>query len=1211
MADLFDVAKKKYDESTATTQTKQPTIAKQPEKPKQTVLVKPKKVFEKAKEVSDFSQKINNSLALEQAAKKPSTGQMITEGAMQSIGQVAGSVLGGPLAGPITSALGGYLGKKVGTEISEADFVESFDEGLRSSSGAIISRAFNKYIDHPRKMTDKDRNYINLLTRTMGEGLGDIPVIALGSALGAKAGAIVGAAAGSVIPGAGTAGGATVGATITGAATGLALNELIKKSYEEYRDFVEQGNDLTFEEFLKRSGRVGAATAKSAALGAVLGTTSKLLPFLKKIPGVSKLVSTKPGQALINTTAEAATLTGADAIYEGKMPTAESFAHNMTSLFGYKMGAAPYGLAPKAIKAFKAYGERPLELTGKAKPEPALEAIKKFAPESVKSFIEKKQEAAKYIDLVKDYTGEIDVKKIENQEKWVNEYKKALTENGRLFTKEEHQDMFAYANKTGNPNIEGDGYNDVVERLPKAAKDLIDKAVRPTFQRVKQEVNSDPLMKDINERPELVDRYLPGMYEGPPEEIRKASNKIKARFNTTNPHASFKTFLNYHEAMREAGLKPKYNTVPQLMEAYMNNIARAKMNAAFLREVRYMQDVTGKPLLKIAEQDKGGYIDAKHNGFTPFWDEALRTYRDKDGKVKISPSPALLEPGFGNMARGIFSQRAPIPKWKSMESYDKLKSQWQRFRVSFSPYHYFTQTWNLGAVLGFKKGILGFPTVMREGGELLKDIDFKKRMAMARVITKPHELIDINKVDADFTSSFDDMVDAKNETMFTKAKNKLIKASNALHEEVIPRMKAYAFNEITKVERAKIEKQTGKPLTAQESKALDRLVGTHVNNTFGGTDMRTSLVLNDPLAQRSFNRIISFPQWTSSNLRQAMDALKPGLGGKLGRNAVARMALQGIMFNGAMRFLSGALRQDENTGETIIDPIAGYNEFRSPTKMDDYFRFTMPALDIRDKTGKVIVRLGRNADGTRMKVTPNKQLLEVYKYFQGVPEFTEQVFNKLAEPIKAVYKQAVGHTPSAMNKTLMYPVQGKYEGGQMVPWQGKKGLIAQLPSRGLALAEDVLPYGPAHIINQGWLPWAQTLFGSFSSRKETTLSRESDNIREALESGNNKKLDNARAMLKRNDFTDKQIDGEINRVKGYIKRDRYGDLMRGVLLLKNEKDKIRELIRLKHRVMKDPLKFGKLAFHGLIQTSVNDLAYNGFMTKAEAEKEVARLKKLV
>lgn len=1212
MADIFDVAKKKYDTS-RTTPIKEKEVPQKKvpidKEPKEKVLVKPKKVFEKAKTVQDFTQKVNNSLAIEQSAKNSKFKQFLSEEAASSVGKTLGAALGGPLFGPIASVAGGYFGKKVGTEISESDAIESFNEGLKSSSGAILAKAFSKYIDDPREFKDKDRNYINLLSRAMGEGLGDTPAIALSSVLGAKGGAIVGAAIGSVIPGAGSAGGATVGGLIGGASVGLAVNELIKKSYEEYRDFVKQGNDLTFEEFLKRAGRVGSATAKSAVLGAVLGTTSKLLPYLKKIPGIAKMVSTKPGKALIDTTAKAAALTGTDAIYEGKMPTGESFAHNAVSLLGYEMGAAPYGAIHKGFRALKEYENRPLELTSKAKPEPALEAIKKVVPESVKKFIEKKQEATKYIDLVKDYTGEIDVKKIENQEKWVNEYKKALTENGKLFTEKEHQDMFAYANKTGNPNIENDGYNDVVERLPKAAKNLIDKAVRPAFKRVKEEVNSDPLMKDINERPELMDRYLPGMYEGSAEEIQKASTKIKARFNTNNPHASFKTFLNYHNAMKEAGLKPKYKTIPQLLEAYMNNVARAKMNASFLREVRYMQDVTGKPLLKIAEKDKGGYIEAKNKGFTPFWDEALRTYRDKDGNVKISPSPALLEPGLGDMSRGIFSQRAPIPAWKSLESYDKLKSKWQRFRVSFSPYHYFTQTWNLGAFLGVKKGILGFPTVMREGGDLLKDIDFKKRMARARVITKPHELIDINKIDADFTSSFDDMVGAKNESMFSKAKNKLINAANALHQVVIPRMKAYSFNEITKIERAKIEKQTGKPLTAQESKALDRLVATNVNNTFGGTDMRTSLVLNDPLAQRSFNRIVSFPQWTLSNLRQAMDAIKPGLAGKIGKNAVARMALQGIMFNGAMRFISGALRQTED-GSTLIDPIAGYNEFRSPTKMDDYFRFTYPAFDVRDKTGKIAFRIGRNPDGTRMQITPNKQLLEVYKYFQGIPEFTEQVFNKLAEPIKAVYKQLAGHTPSALNKTLMYPVQAKYEGGEKLPWQGKKGLIAQLPSRGLALADDVFPYGPARIVSHGLWPWAQTLFGSFSSRKETTLSRESDNIREALETGNNKQLDHVRALLKRNDFTEKQINSAISRVKGVIKKDRYSDLVRGVLLLKHDKDKMRELTRLKHKVMKDPLGFSKQSFNGLIQSGINNLAFNGFMTKAEGEKLFLKLKNI-
>lgn len=1054
----------------------------------------------------------------------------------------------------------------------------------RGGRKGVILRALGS----EQEETPETANFLERLTETGGKLLADSGFMIAG----AKVGGAIGTA---VSPGIGTAVGAGAGMFM--------LPTAIESIFDEYEEFAKKGTDLTFGEFIKRGGAVTKETAKAGVLGAMMGTVGKAIPYLSKIPGFKKLLDYKYGKATAKFAANMAGFTGVERAFEGELPSAQNMGDfALLMLAGESIGTG--------IEKLKAYGERPLEL-GKKKVRPIVEKIKKIVPEPIAEYIKKAQRSAGWTDTVKDILGERDVKKIETHEKWKKSHADLVGEHGKEFTAKEHQDMFAYANKTGNPFIEGDTFKDVKARTPKYTKDFIDKTVRKTLQEIRKNVNEDPLMKDITPRSGLAERYLPGFYEGDPKELAKVHKKVVNKLNIKNPHASAKAFLTYHEALKEGGLKPRYKTIPELMERYENNIARAKLNVNIIDTARKYNDVTGHKLISVKEKNPRAYHEAKVNDYIPFWDETLRTYKDKNGNIKVSPKPALIDPGFGDAFQGIFSKDVPANPnimgkllGKVGTGYDYLNRRWNRFLVSFSPYHTKTQLFNVLGQLGFKEAV-NVKNIMLKGAEYLENPEYRKKYARARLNVGTLESLDISKDAKLFDKALDTVLnpEGKSSKVIKAAQKSLSSKANYLHEKMIPRIKAYSFEEVMKAETAKWEKAEGKKLTSNETKAMQRVVAEQMNAVFGGPDWESSMFFKDPKARKWMRRFVAFPGWTVSNLHQAFNVLKPGLPGVIGRRFMLRFIINGGALAGTLRGLFGGTQQKED-GSLYFDPVKALESLRDISNPQDYFSFTLPAIDYKTDSGKII-RFGRNSDGTRIKLTMGKQILEVPKYVSGITQAAEILFNKMSAPLREFAKQAFGHTPSSSQKTLMYPVRAKYEGGERLPWKGKKGLIAQLPERAKSVGESVTPFGVGTLIQDGALKWAQTLFGTFGSVKEATLGKEADNIRSALEnksvSAREGALEKIEKKLKRNDFTEKEINGKISQIKGFVKKDKYADRVRGVLMLADVAKRRKHVIKLKREMEKDNLEFTDRAIDGLFESELKSLAFEGFITKSQME----------
>ena len=184
----------------------------------------------------------------------------------------------------------------------------------------------------------------------LAQGVGDLPTTAAGGVMGAAA---------TVETGPGMIGGAFAGA--------MGLNEGVRSSLMLG---YQRGSIDSVEEFMYRTGQVGLATGKGIAMGYATGYTGGMAqassrfvaPSLTGVVGNTLRASAQPA-------VEVATMTGAHALSEGRMPTMEDFAMNGIMVGGMRLGGF---YTSKLAYTFQKTGTTPQSLIQFAKQNPAV-----------------------------------------------------------------------------------------------------------------------------------------------------------------------------------------------------------------------------------------------------------------------------------------------------------------------------------------------------------------------------------------------------------------------------------------------------------------------------------------------------------------------------------------------------------------------------------------------------------------------------------------------------------------------------------------------------------------------------------------------------------------------------------------------------------------------------------------------------------------------
>jgi len=985
------------------------------------------------------------------------------------------------------------------------DMAGAFGRGLRSSASGQVLGA--------EQPSGEVQGFLNHVAHLGGSLLGDIPAFKGGASLGA----IIGGTIGSAVPVLGTALGASLGAAFFGMAAPVA----IKMGFNKYKEFKRKGGEGSFEDFIKGAGEWATETGKAGALGLATANLSRFLPVLNKMPVFNKILKTNIGSKLTARGVELVGLTGAQSLIDRQLPTAAQWRDNALVIaymdLAGAMGTPIRAYTPEFIK--RAPGK-------------ALEKLPKFIREPIqrgiayKEDIQQKVQNKQYFDWLKDSVGERQAKIIGDQMDIMSKTQ-TLNKKGQRVDKWSPQvmeDLIYARQKTGNPNIKGDTYKDVLARTPKDAQRLLKEYVGPFFENIRQEVNADPRLKDIAFR----ENYMPGLFEGDASKMVLPKN-----FSLHNAFANPKKFNTFMEAARKAGLKPRFKDIRQFMALYADTTTKLLAKSKLVGQINEANQDGNL----IVRSNNKNYDKLKRSGnYVEMQDEWLRRVPTTEGTIvtdaqgvpkieqkqvwKLTERPALVDKRFADAFQGVFAKDAPTsenPVWRKL---DTAANVIKTAKTAASGFHIVSLVESAVGALG-KKGF-NIPRIVREGKNLQQNK--KLRVDYARhggVLGNP---IDYGRGFKAMDSALD-FIGSKTGRIGKAATGKLKKAANWVFDSFHTNLKLVTYNELVK------NQVVDAGLKGKEATQAKRQIAEFVNNIYGGQNWETSKWFNDPKTLRRLRRSLSFSDWTISALKQAGGTLKGGAEGARSRKYLGKYLVTASIMQSALKYLFGGIEQTDKKNNSPAGirwsrEKAAKEFFQGdPTK---WYQFSLPDANV--KIGPTTLNLGRDLNNKKMYGHFGKQFLEILGY--GTQP-TATLFSKSNPIFQMAYQQLVGSTLSADGS---YPARGKYDEGEFKPWDATKPYTAgRAVSRAKALAHSVSPFSLSTLVGRGVGPYIGSAGGSFPVSQGMSLRKSRRYIKKALLNRDGRELDRIRRILLNNGYKDKSIKATITKVKKEIR----------------------------------------------------------------------------
>jgi len=1055
---------------------------------------------------------------------------------------------------------------------AKGGIVGGFKRGFASGTTGLIGGA--------EEQLPRNEGILEHIGALAGETVSDLPAMGLGG--------LAGGVAGSAVPVVGTATGSAIGAFATPA--------IIKQAFAEYRQHSKQGTDLTFGEFLERASSVGWAGTKAGISGAVVSKAAKLIPIMKKTPGLNKLLATKLGPTIEQPIAEVAALAGAHTATEGKVPSLGELGDMVAVIAGFRVTNAMLNKTHNIMEtngssvreAMKEAGIKFREgaLTKEEAKSKYREDVKKQHPDVGGDAEEFKKTRAKYeerkkepdrpirrktiekVDAVKDRVkGTKDAlddrietfkreqtffdtlkepieksrsSKVESQFKWRNEFKKSLQEHGKDFTKGELEEALYYRQKTGNPKKSGDTFEKLSERMPESLKKM-DKVFEKHLSNQLKVWNENISTKDIAFR----ENYLTGIYEEPPGGFKKAMEKVEPKFKDKNPFSNPKVFNDYAEAYEKAGLVPKYKNVIDIMRYYDDVTSKVKMNNEIVKTIEDIGKTRGEKMI-VTPDDGEAYKKAKDDGWVAYYDPFLRKFREvKDGKTTYGThaEPAYVHPDLDPAVRGIFNKDVFKSDPKILKAYDSVNSLLKMARVSFSLFHYVPLSESAIGAMGLKffKGLPGakkfFPDNWRDNAELLRaNEEFMKDAAKYIEIDAMPDAEQMKKGEDMMSQFFDKMPEDlrfgdKKTVDLTKSYDWVMKFNRYLFNTYQPLLKIATFDYYVKdaVSRHIAE---GHEITPELMVKIKRECGELTNNQLGGQIKQLSRVFNDPVSRKWMQRIIGYPDWTVSALKQAAGAFGGGVKGDMARSYWTRYIMSMAMIKSMMSLLMGGFSSKEDEDNKLSWSANKAVKSLSDNDPTQWYSFPLPDMNI--KIAGVKFNPGRDEKRRKKYSHFGKQALEIPRYVKSPGD---AMFGKSSPVIQAFLKQLMGASPY---KGEAFPIRGKYVGGSNRPWDATMpGTAKRAVSRTKSLAGEFIPFSARGVSNQGISTWIASGLGSLPVSKGMSLRKAEPYIYDALKTSNISKLNKITKVLQDNGYDISQIKRTITSIKKYqLERDK-------------------------------------------------------------------------
>jgi hypothetical protein len=715
------------------------------------------------------------------------------------------------------------------------------------------------------------------------------------------------------------------------------------------------------------------------------------------------------------------------------------------------------------------------------------------------------------------------------------------------------EDMIFYRERTANPFRKNDTFKAVEARLPKEAKEFVDKEVTEHMANILKMMNTSPYVKSVKPREFVREIYLPHFFEGDPVKIMKKLESVpqwKSMLKTTNPFANKRSLITYQEAFQKAGLVPKHRNIFDIIEHHERLANKIIGDAQLLADIKSLEKQLGQKLI-YRSGDKGYKLIANNpdnlKDYVPFMDSTLRVRQTTRGGKQfneLTDAPALVNKELADSMKGIFDQKGWQPKtiWSTLgQMYDVAANAIRMLRVSLSPFHYVALGESFAGAVGRKA--LNPKQFWQKAKQWRQDPVFVKRWSEALLGMKTPKFVGRKE-----TLGTVNRLISKLELGGHHASAKVVKGIKApisrmnrfLWDDFQPNMKVFAAEHYRNLFLKQASKQ-GIRLSPTQMSAAEKEIAQLVNNQFGGQVWEAQRWLNDPNTTRWLHRLIGYPDWSVSALRQAGGLLKKGalpgtegktaeeiiksLQGKQARNYWIRFGANFFMAQNLMSYIyTGMYNKADGSVEWDWNRAHSTFENEDPSK---WYEFQLP--DVNFHIMGIKFNPGRDENGRRKYSHFGKQMLEIPRYFTAL---LPALFSKANPLIQIGWKQLFGWTPGKGRKPFTwdeFTARGVYKHGEYKAWEGKEGL-AQLWPRIKEIIKDITPFSVQRIGQGDLAAFPFTVGGGIPTSKGMSIWRAQPYILSGFESGDTKGLKKLQRVLRDNGYEEKSIKSTFSKL---------------------------------------------------------------------------------
>lgn len=648
------------------------------------------------------------------------------------------------------------------------------------------------------------------------------------------------------------------------------------------------------------------------------------------------------------------------------------------------------------------------------------------------------------------------------KEKFFTRWQDSIGKNKRI-SRQDREDMIFYRERTGNPFVKNDSFEALNRRMSPESKEVVDTIVDQHMKESLRLINESPFMsgKGVTPRQAVEDIYIRHFYAGKisPTKVDAIFESMQKRFGTDNPFKNTRTFLTFDQALREAGLVPKYRDITQNLAAQDGMLTRVLSNNELVSNLHDLEVATGQKLI-VRSNDKKMYQKAKDDGWVQFQDPYMRSYvagTNKAGKKNwaVTEAPALVHPDLAPSLQGVFSKDAYKPDNAVLRLYDRVNSTLNKLHVSASLFHFNALGESFTSGGGFVTSLVMSPKWWKQGSRLLEKSPFvEDAVRHGLKLNRPTDL-DLEQANTFYQKLMTKMQASNSLPLNLVGKigenaNVLNRTHKFLFGEFQPRMKIITYENYVNRMLRYYEKKGMYP-NEELLREIKRQSAKATNDQFGGQVWELIPFMNDK--QKGMHRVFSFPDWGVSAIREVTGAVADNspIRRKLGQRYLTEY-LMGLFFGGQLLSYASTGMTNKPDGSLTWDINKAHSTFENEDpKRRNLFDIEMPDFYITIAGDKI--QVGRDENGRQYYMHGGKKIREIGRYFTDP---IANLFSKSSPLIQDATKFALDHTPSEGG---LFPVRGAYVEGEFKPWDGtKKHTIERAISYAKDIAGGTLPY---------------------------------------------------------------------------------------------------------------------------------------------------------